>query len=162
MIKLSLIVFIFGLTLLITILLAAEIAFAQTPTQNAFDETRILNVDSQTNVKTEGTVAPAAALSIQVCQKGVSGSIESGGFAIENTEGFCDWIRLSDVMLGAYKVQKELGNEEYANLYLGYYYNAMDKANTLITKTEYTTYIDRLFRDMLIPLAMIIGLVILI
>ena len=162
MIKLSLIVFIFGLTLLITILLVAEIAFGQTPGQNAFDETRILNVDSQTNVKTDTAVAPAAALSIQVCQKGASGSIESGGFAIVDSEGFCDWIRLSDVMLGAAKAQRELGNDAYADLYMAQYHNALEQANSLVTKTTYTTYLDRLARNMLIPIAIIVGLVILI
>jgi len=119
-------------------------------------------LNSTTIVDTQAAIPPVAPIAAQVCQKGLSGQVESGGFSILDAEGFCDWVRLSDVMLAASNTHRNMGHIEYANLYLGYHHNALEHANALVTKTSYTTYLDRLFRSMLIPLMMIVGLVILI
>jgi hypothetical protein len=119
-------------------------------------------VSSTTTVQTESALPPVAPIAAQVCQKGLSGQVESGGFSILDAEGFCDWVRLSDVMLAASLQHKQMGNLQYADMYMGYHHNALENANALVTKTSYTTYLDRLFRAMLIPLMMVIGLVILI
>jgi hypothetical protein len=129
------------------------------PVSAQIDGDKTLN--STTNVNTE-TLPPVAPIAAQVCQQGVSGQIESGGFTILDADGFCDWIRLLDVMLAASNVHRQLGNTEYEAIYMGYHHNALEEANSLVTKTSFTTYIDRLFRSILIPVIMIAGLVILI
>lgn len=125
-------------------------------------ETREVAVDSQTNIKTDKASSPPAALIAAVCQSGFSAQAIDGGFTVMNSDAFCDLIRLSEVMHNASLIQAEMGNEEYARIYDGYYRQALLDANELVGRTEYTSLIDRVFSDMLVPLLMIIGVILVI
>lgn len=123
---------------------------------------REIDVQTETSIVTEKASASAAMVAAQICQKGVSGQIESGGFSINNADGFCDLVRLSDVMLAAAEVHETLGNTAYADKYMKYHHQALEDANSLIVQTKYTTYLEKVFSSILIPLLMVIGLVLII
>jgi hypothetical protein len=127
----------------------------------AVGDNREVVVNSETSINTDKASSPPAALIAAVCQSGFSAQAIEGGFTVMNADAFCDLIRLSEVMLNASKVQAELGNNEYALMYDGYYHQALQDANELVSRTEYTALLDRLFSDMLVPLLIIIGLVLL-
>jgi hypothetical protein len=150
--KLTAILFCITVTLMIMLMFTSIVVLGQVEQ---------LNVDSKTNVTTEMASGTASMVAAQVCQKGFSGQVIEGGFSITNADGFCDLIRLSDVMFAASEAQRKLGNDKYADMYMGYYHTALDDANNLIQRTSYTTYLDRVFGDLLLPILIIVGLVLL-
>jgi len=139
------------ITLLVPLLVIAQV-----------DDVRIADIETNTTIEADKQASAAAHLSVVVCQKGFSGQIIEGGFTITNSDAFCDLIRLSEVMINASNVQKQMGNHEYAELYMTYYHQALEDANNLVSKTEYSSFIERVTSDLLIPLLLIIGAIILI
>lgn len=117
----------------------------------------IKSLTTNTTIEADKSSAPAAMVAAQICQEGFSGQIVEGGLSVVNSDQFCDLIRLSDVMLAASRVQQDLGNEEYAKLYMAQYHAALKDANSLIVNTSYSAYIGKVFTDLLVPLLVVIA-----
>lgn len=125
------------------------------------DGPAIGTLNSSTTLEADKSASTAAMLASTVCMKGISGQIVEGGFSITNADGFCDLVRLSDVMLAASNTHRILGNNAYADLYMEYHHNALEEANSLISKTSFTTYLDRLFGGLVLPILLFAGLALL-
>ena len=122
-------------------------------------DNRDIAFDSQTNIEADKSSAPSAHIVAQVCQTGFSGQLVEGGFSVVNADAFCDLIRLSEVMLNASKVQASMGNQTYADLYMEYYHQALKDANSLVSNTEYSSFISRVADSLLVPLLLLAGLI---
>lgn len=118
----------------------------------------------------ENASASAASVITAACQVGVSGQTRDGGFAITNTDQFCDYLKLAAVHLNAYNVHLEMANKcfqsnetknflchanERAEKSYERYSYFIDKADSLLTKTSGTAVLERGASQLLKPLGLI-------
>ena len=130
----------------------------------------------------ENPVNSAAAVFAQQCQTGLSGQVANGGFSVINSDQFCDYVKAAQLAQAAYHWEMAYGSATcadeasidhgegaYADLcvnekameYLDDYRMNVDHAMALVDYTEATGWIDRVFGQLIRPIAVVAGLILL-
>ena len=106
------------------------------------------------------SLAPSSVLASE-CQTGAAAQVAGGGFNVVNSEQFCDYLKLANAMKVAAAYEKELGNLDKSAEYTALYQQALANANDLVTDSKFTGFINRIGGQLVIPSALIAGLILL-
>jgi hypothetical protein len=119
----------------------------------------------------------AASIFAGYCQTGSSGQIDKGGFSVLQTEQFCNYLRLANVMYQAYErelshcscvgvctraeasVRMECAESGQADKFLEAYYENLWDAQSLVQSSEGTAKLDRWSKHLSTPMALIGALI---
>ena len=131
----------------------------------------------------EHAASSAAAVFAEQCQTGMAGQVMEGGFSVINSDQFCDYIKAANVSMLAYEWEMEYGAavcadpmvddwpaegyadtcmNEKAQEYLNMYHENTDNALALVQRTEAFGWMDRIFGQLVRPLAVVAALILLI
>jgi hypothetical protein len=95
------------------------------------------------------------------CQSGAGGQVEGGGFNVVNSEQFCDLLKLSEHLRVSSEYARDQGDIDKALEYRLQSYKATEDAMKLLNDTSWTGFINRLGGQLVIPSALIAGLILL-
>ena len=158
---------------------------------NGGNSTGDIEIEGDTFINEGDDVAASSAASVFAgeCQSGMSGQVESGGFAVVNPDQFCQSVKAARVALQAYEWELQNGSStcvdveygyvtpegqdvvvgalqevcvnEKANEYLAEYRHHTDEAIDLVRSTETVGFFDTVAGYLVRPVALISVLILL-
>jgi hypothetical protein len=97
----------------------------------------------------------AAALAVQLCQKGMSGQSSSYGLSVVGSDQLCDYWKAAEMARAAHIIADKHGDKEKAAYWDEMYYWNMNAAQDLLDDTEGTATADRVADQLFKPVTLI-------
>lgn len=111
------------------------------------------------NYDTEYPASTSAAVYTQVCQSGASGQVAEGGFAVTQTDAFCQAFEAAIMMKEAHIWEVRQGNMEKAGEFLTKYHENLALAQSYVEADEIPARVDNFFSRLIRPVAVIAALI---
>ena len=123
----------------------------------------------------EQSASSAASVFAGYCSSGASGQLTGGGFSVSNSEQFCDYLRLADIMWQAYQretadcrcegvctfelasVEMICVNGEESQKFLAAYRENIWAAHDLLQTTEATAKVGRIAGQVITPMSLLLA-----
>ena len=108
---------------------------------------------------TDYPASTPAAVYTQVCQSGASGQVAEGGFAVTQTDAFCQAFEAAIMMKEAHIWEVKQGNMEKAGEFLTKYHENLALAQSYVEADEIPARVDNFFSRLIRPVAVIAALI---
>ena len=106
------------------------------------------------------SMVPASVMAGE-CQQGAGGQVSGGGFNVVTSTALCDQLKISVAMRAAAEYETARGDLVKAAEYTVMSHTALENANHLVQDTKYTGLVNRVGGELVIPAALIAGLILL-